>query len=68
MFRLGIDRAIKHVYNSEKDLVKMERPDLIYGFVETRRFREALNKLPAGSENEIQYKSFGQDPDSNSWQ
>lgn len=58
MFRLGIDRTIKHVYNSEKDLVKMERPDLIYGFVETRRFREALNKLPAGSENEIQYKSF----------
>jgi hypothetical protein len=36
----------------------MERPDLIYGFVETRRFREALNKLPAESENEIQYRSF----------
>ena len=38
--------------------MKMERPDLIYGFVETRRFREALNKLPAESENEIQYRSF----------
>lgn len=58
MFYLGIGRTIKHVYNSEKDLVKMERPDRIYGFVETRRFREALNKLPAESENEIQYRSF----------
>lgn len=58
MFHLGIGRTIKHVYNSEKDLVKMERPDLIYGFVETRRFREALNELPAESENEIQYRSF----------
>ena len=38
--------------------MKMERPDRIYGFVETRRFREALNKLPAESENEIQYSPF----------
>jgi len=38
--------------------VKMERPDLTLGFVETRRFREALNKLPAESENEVQYRSF----------
>ncbi|OCK93863.1 uncharacterized protein K441DRAFT_660617 [Cenococcum geophilum 1.58] len=58
MFHLGIGRTIKHVYNSEKDPVKMERPDLTLGFVETRRFREALNKLPAESENEVQYRSF----------
>lgn len=58
MFYGGIDRTIKHVYNSEKDLLNKERPDRIFGFIETKRFREALNKLPAESENEIQYSPF----------
>lgn len=58
MFCGGSDRTIKHVYNSEKDIVKREKPDRIFGFIETRRFREALNKLPAESENEIRYSPF----------